>query len=511
MRKATLLSVIGAGLLCLLLVLLLNRDQERSEIRAMASPEAADGSVTQELSPAPVPTSRTHEVVETVVAESSEGPPKETASKKKPAEGSLHGHILDGLGTRLPRGRIQVFDGPSSRAPIMEAEVEGPEREYRLSLPAGPAFYVAVEPGSVADFGVPPLARGFSRSKRDADGAFLPGEYTRAWIVLARGEALEKDFSVGRPCDVVGRLLGQEGEPLSGIDARVSGLLENTAGNSEDSITDEHGGFRFHHLFPGEYRLTFHPAPGPERFAPPVTPDFVLADGESRDLGDIRVPRGVCAVIGTVVDQDGRPFPDLPIVCYPNATDPNQRVPHYLNEVLAQTRTGLDGTFRLDDLPAIPCNVSLTPHYEPNKVVPGQPAYWEPPLEVVLSAKEPVQDVGVHVVHESRPFRLEGLLLEKIRGEHRKLLRVTVSQLGEYPGDGPRRLPLERQKVNVNWNECTFECLVETPRPLIELRFELKGYKDLVFQLQPEPLGTWSEEIRIPEDFEQQDLEKQQR
>lgn len=505
MRKATILSLIVAGLIGLLLVLLLNRDQERSEIRAMASPQVASSSATQELSPAPLPAARTNEVVESVVAESSEGQPKEAASKKKPAEGSLHGHILDGLGMRLPRGRIQVFDKPSAREPIAEAEIVGPEREYRLSLPAGSGFYMAVEPASVADFGVPPLAQGYTRAKRDKDGAFLPEEYTRAWIVLAEEEAIEKDFSVGRPCDVVGRLLSQEGEPVSGIMARVSGLDTYIVGNSQDATTDELGVFRFHHLFPGTYRLWFHPPRGSEDFVPPFTPDFVLADGESRDLGDIRVPRGACTVTGTVVDQDGRPFPGLPIVAYPSSTDPNQRVPHDLGNVLARTRTGPDGTFRLSDLPAIACNISLTPHYEPNKVVPGQPAFWEPNVEVVLSAKEPVLDVGVHVVHQSRPFRLEGLLLEKVRGEHRRQLRVTVSQVGEYPADGPRRLPLKRQAVPVNWNECTFECLVETPRPLIELRFELKGYKDLVFQLQPEPLGTWSEEIRIPEDFEQQE------
>lgn len=289
---------------------------------------------------------------------------------------------------------------------------------------------------------------------------------------------------------------------MSGVMARVSGRLADTAGNSQDADTDEHGVFRFHHLFPGDYRLTFHPAPGPESFVPPVTPDFILADGESLDLGDLLVPQGMCTVIGTVVDQDGRPFPDIPIACYADLTDPNQPAPDHLSATLTRTRTGPDGTFRLSDLPAIPCKISLTPDYLPREVAAGQPAFWEPNVDVLLSAKDPVQDIGVHVVHQSRPFRMEGLLLEETRGEHRKLLRVTVSQVGEPPADGPRRTSLKSQPVQVNWEKGTFECLVETPRPGVELRFELKGYKDLVFELQAEPLGTWSQDIRIPEDFE---------
>jgi protocatechuate 3,4-dioxygenase beta subunit len=510
MRKATILVLICAGLLCVLLVLFLNQGQERTEIRAMAAPEApepARSSAAQELSLAPQQESRAHEVVETVVAEEGEGQPTE-AAKVEPAVGWLHGHILDGLGVRLPRGRVEVFDGRSSREPVAHAEVEGTEREYRISLLAGPAHYVAVEPSSVEDFGVPPLVRGFTNAARDSNGALLPGEYSRARIVLAEGETIQRDFSVGRPCEVVGRLIGQEGEPLSGVLARVTGMDADVAGNAQDATTDEGGVFRFHHLFPGTYRLAFHPQPGPEGFVPPVPPDFVLADGESRDLGDIRVPRGTCAVIGRVLDQDGRPFPDLPIACYPNS-DPDEKAPHGLGEVIGRARTGPDGTFRLEDLPAIPCKISLTPDYVP-RVVPGQPAFWEPAVEVFLTAKAPVVDVGVHVVHQSRPFRLEGLLLEKTPGEHRRQLRITVSQIGEPPVDGPRRASLRRAPVSVNWNEGTFECLVETPRPGIELRLELKGYKDLVFELEPEPLGTWSKDIRIPEDFEKQDIEEQE-
>ncbi len=510
MKNATILILICAGLLCMLLVLLLDQGQERTEIRAVASPEPAGSSAAQELTLAPLQASRTHEAVETVVAEEGEGQPTEPASGEKPAVGWLHGHILDGLGIRLPRGRVEVFDGPSSREPVAHAEVEGTEREYRISLPAGPAHYVAVEPSSVEDFGVPPLVRGFTNAVRDSNGALLPGEYSRARIVLAKGETIQRDFSVGRPCEVVGRLLGQEGEPLSGVLARVMGLDASIAGNAQDATTDEHGVFRFHHLFPGTYRLTFHPPPGPEGFVPPLPPDFILSDGESRDLGEIRVPRGTCAVIGTVLDQDGRPFPDLPIACYPNSSGPNEKAPHGLGDVIGRARTGPDGTFRLSDLPAIPCKISLTPDYQPREVVPGQPAFWEPAVEVFLTAKEPVMDVGVHVVHQSRPFRLEGQLLEKTRGEHRSQLRVTVSQVGESPAGGPRRASLRREPVSVNWNEGTFQCLVETPRPGIELRFELKGHKDLVFLLQPEPLGTWIEDIRIPEDFEKKDIEKQE-
>lgn len=508
MRKTIVLSLIGAGLLCMLLVLLLDQDGERAAIRPMASSGPDGSSADQELSPAVLQGSRTSEVVETVRAETGGGESTEPAPLEKPAEGWLRGHILDGIGNRLPRGRVEVFDRPSSIEPVAHADIEGTEREYRLLLPAETAHYVSVEPSSVEDFGVPPLVRGYTRAERDPDGAILPRAFSRARIVLAEGETIQRDFSIGRPCEVVGRLLSEDEEPLSGVLARVSGLDANNAGNAEDAVTDESGVFRFHDLFPGTYRLVFHPPAGSESFVPPIPPDLVLLDGESRDLGDMRVLQGTCTVIGSIVDQDGRPFPDLPIACYPNSSGPDGKVPHDLGSVLGRTRTGPDGTFKLSDLPAIPCKISLTPDYVPRQVVPGQPAFWEPDVEAFLSAREPVMDIGVHVVQQSRPFRLEGNLLEKTRGEHRKMLRVTVSQVGESPPDGPRRASLRREPVSVDWEEGTFLCLVETPRPGIELRLELNGYKDLVFLLQPEPGGTWSKDVLIPGDFEKQEKQE---
>lgn len=498
MKNATILGLLCAGLLCVFLVFAWRRGERGPVTRAAPLFENVEsGRETPAMSLAET---ETREVVEAPVVKASEEKPTTKSARPEKKPGALRGHVVDANGARLPVGRVRIFRDPDDAEPLAQAEVEGDEREYHFSLTAEKAYYVAVDPASVENFGVPPLSKGFAAAMRGPDGAILPSGYTRMRVLAGEGETIWLDLPVARLADVVGRLLGEQGEPLPGIVARVNGIETISSGTTQDDTTDEHGVFRHHHLFPGSYRLSFFSPKASDDFRPPRVLDFALVDGEGRDLGDIRVQRDSCTVIGRIVDQDGRPFPGLPISCYPSATDKDQVRAFGLNDAVGRTKTGPDGSFELTELPAILCKISLTPNYEPSKVVEGQPAIWEQPVEVHLSRQQLVTDIGVHVVQQSRPFRLEGRLLEGAPGSHRGL-KATVSDIGEGLPEGVRRTPLRRTPVKLDWEAGTFECLVETPRHEIELRFQLKGHEDRVFRIEPQPWGVWTQDIAIPQDF----------
>jgi hypothetical protein len=504
MKNATITGLVCAGLVCVLLLFFWQRDEESTTTRAAPESAPRGGASTPEVLRAPRSESDEREIVEALAMEEGKEEPAKQALEREQGVGVLRGHVVDGSEKRLATGRVQVFRSPNDLEPIAQADVGGAECEYRFSLSAGNAHYVAVDPESVESLGVPPLSRGFTRAQRGLDGSILLNQYSRVRVEVQEGETSWQDLRIARLGDVVGRLLGEEGMPLPGIVARVVGLETNNSGNTQDDTTDENGSFRHHQLFPGSYRLSFFSPVVSEDFQPPLPTDFVLMDGESRDLGDFRAQSGTCTVVGIIVDQDGRPFPGLPIAFYPGSSGEDQKNPYGLGDVTRRTKTGPDGAFELSGLPAIPCKISLTPDYEPGRIVEGQPAFWEQPVEVFLSRRQPMTDIGVHVVQQSRPFRLQGRLLEKAPGSHRGLLRATVSQVGPLP-EGVRRSSLQRVPVELDWESGTFECLVETPRPQIELRFELKGHEDRVLLVQPEPWGVWTHDITIPDDFKEHD------
>lgn len=507
MKKTTILNMVYAVLFCVLLVFLLDGGREDGAIQAGPQPDPGGTSSARGAFRVPRLESPGREVVETLVAEDGNdrvdrsGKRKPPRLKRQREPGVLRGHIVDRNGNRLPRGRVLVFRKAYGLEPVAQADIEGAEREYRCCLPAGKVYYAAVDPLSIEGLGVPPLSRGFTRAKRGSDGSILLNEYSRARVVIREGKTVRQDFSIAMQGDVVGRLLDEHGEPLPGVVARIRGLGAKNGGSMQDGTTDKDGVFRLHHLFPGSYRLGFWRPVDFDGFQPPLPTDFVLREGEERDLGDIQVLQGTCAVRGIVVDQDGRPFPGLPIACFPSSSGEDQKSPFDLGDVIRRTRTGADGAFELNNLPAIFCQVSLTPGYEPRGVGTNQVAFWEPSVEVHLTSKQPVVDIGVHVVQQSRPFRLEGRLLEKFPGSHQGF-RATVSQgEGQSLPEGVRRSTLRRKPVDVDWETGTYRCLVETPRPEIELRFELEGYEDRVFLIQPEPRGVWTQDIAIPQDF----------
>lgn len=496
MKNTSKLGLLCALLLCVLLAFLGHRD-EVDTTQAAPGAERPGPPRVEELLAAPQPESA-ERAVETLAVEvpGESAPGRSLPPEKQP--GLLRGHIVDGSGRAIPVGRVQVFRKRDDREPLAQADVEGPEREYRFTLPSEQAYYVAVEAASVEPFGVPPVARGLAQAKRAPDGSIPLNAYTRWYAVVHEGETVWQDLPIARLGEVTGRLLDEEGRPIPGIVSRLIGLETINSGHSQDDLTDELGIFHHRDVFPGSHRLQFF-SPEPSDFRRPLPTDVLLASGEIQDVGDIRVPSGTCTVVGVLVDQDGRPFPELPVAYYPGPTSEDQKNVPGLSDIMRRATTDAEGAFELDGLPAGPGKITLTPRYEPGRVGKGPLAFWEPPVEVFLSSNQPITDIGVHVVQQSRPFRLEGNLVETAPSA-RSSLRVTVSQVGP-PLPDVRRTSLNGERVRLDWDAGRFEHLVETPRSEIELRFELSGCEDLVFLVQPEPWGVWSQDVRVPLDF----------
>ena len=422
--------------------------------------------------------------------------------------GVIFGNILLSDGSRFDRGRVLVFANGERETPLKELELTGYAMEYRCELPAGRAYQLIVDPHSLLGDYTPPLIRSLHRKRLGQTESVDPKDlrnFSFAYVSLVEGTEHRQDLRVGLPAEVAGRLLAADGAPMSGVNARISGLNSRVAGFSEDSITAAEGRFEFKGVYPGDYRLTFFRA---EAWNPPAPLDITILDGESRWLGEIRVEGAGRTIGGTVLDQDGLPFPGLAILCFSNAPVKEGVARHNFSSALGRAVTGADGSFVLDGLPNLPVKVSLTPKFEPNLVRgPGHPAMWEPSIEVDLSRGSGHRDLGTHTVHESRPYTLSGTLVFDeawlaSRGGKRRGLRATVSQIkgGTLP-EGIRRVSLRRQAVTFDFDAGTFQCEVETPMTEVEVRFKLKGYDDLVVKLQPEALGSWSREIRVPADF----------
>lgn len=430
------------------------------------------------------------------------------STEEEPETGSIHGSILDSTGARLDQGRVLVFADRKLTSLVTTLKLEGPELEYRCELPANQGYYLLVEPQSLGSGYVPALARSrksaIPTAPTHSELEYL-GYFTKYFVALEGGEEVRRDLEVGLPARATGRLLERDGRPISGALARLSGIDESIAGLSEDCITDEHGVFAFAEVYPGNHRLTFSMA---SEWSPPTAHDVAIAGGEDRDLGDFRAGGGQSTIRGRVVDQDGEPFPGLPILCYSDQPVEEGLPAHDMGSVLGRATTDESGLFELAGLAAIPVKVTLTPDYDPGSIQgPGHPAYWEYPVLVDLQHGPTVVDVGTQTVDESRPFEVRARVVFDVtwlaESSHGKRdLSCTLSQVeGESLAEGVRRASIRARRVALDPETDTFTCLVETPMTTLELRLCLRGSEDLLFTLQPEALETWSQEVRVPSDF----------
>lgn len=127
----------------------------------------------------------------------------------------------------------------------------------------------------------------------------------------ARGTVVEGDAPAEVTVDigtagVNARVLDSAGEPVSGswINVEVAGASDGTWSRIKaNGNSDTDGRFSASGLQPGEYILRVTRV----EFAQYVSPPFRLGDGETKDLGDIRLSRGA-VLEGIVRDDAGSPI-----------------------------------------------------------------------------------------------------------------------------------------------------------------------------------------------------------
>ncbi|PCJ54405.1 MAG: hypothetical protein COA70_04575 [Planctomycetota bacterium] len=425
--------------------------------------------------------------------------------------GKISVGIVDSFGNQVRHGKVLVLQhGKVIRTLVIDES----DSRFHCELPASETYFVMVQPDSLQAGLIPQLVRSRkSKPEQVSTGESDLKNYAKFMVQLSADQWVKVDLEVGIPAQVFGRILGPHGAPAEGVLVRLSGLDRNSGALTESSMTNEFGEYAFEEVFPGNHRLKLHVDPlavsGSESWNPPAPWDMEIMAGQGLDLGDTYLGGGQGSVSGWIVDQDGNPFPGLPVLCFSNQKVKEGLDPHTFVSELGRTVTNEEGLFQITGMKVGPIKISVTPDFNPRHVLgPGHPAMWEPNIEVDLESDGPHVDLGGIVVEDSRPFVLSGNLVFDdawlASDLHSKGdLRISISQVkgAELP-EGVRRNAVRKMKVRPDLAANTYRAVVETPMTPIEISFRLKGYSDLRFQVKPEALRTWARDIQIPSAFE---------
>jgi protocatechuate 3,4-dioxygenase beta subunit len=212
----------------------------------------------------------------------------------------VEGSVRDDMGRTLPGAAVDVLTMPSDDLPVAcQSDEEG-------------------------KFTVGPMRPGRYQVLARLEGHIL---LDAPEISLAAGNRVRVAPRLARAALVMGRVLDQDGSPLSAVPVSVVGLVGGqdevivlpgalpTAaeaaelppgslarqGSIRTALSDAQGHFEVGGLAPGRARLEVSPADKlPLRREP-----LLLAPGDARDLGDVVVSTGV-VISGRVLDQDGQ-------------------------------------------------------------------------------------------------------------------------------------------------------------------------------------------------------------
>lgn len=502
------------GALSLLIAWIVWPDQNQPD--SPATRESGD-SIAESLAPATledVPGSapeRTKQIIPSLKTE-----PPEVSSPAQPRDpedetGKVTVRILDVFGNHVRHGEVLVMQ---SHNVVKALKIDERDGLFHCELGASEDYEFMVKPDSLRGGLVPQLlrSRGTQKTQNPAD-LFDLKNFARTYVRLNANDEVSVELTVAAPVRAYGRVLGPNGLPLEGIMVVLSALDPNAGGLAEASMTNELGEFTFLEVFPGNHRLLLHVAPNKvpegENWNPPAPQDVEVRPGQDLDLGDSQIGGGECSVSGWIVNQDGLPFPGLPILCYSNQEVEEGLDPHNFASQLGKSMTDAQGHFTLSGLEAGPVLISITPEYNPRFVLgAGHPAIWEPSVELNLESGRSHVDLGELVVEESRPFLLTGNLLFDdawlaSEGHRKEDLRITVSQVkDEALPEGVRRNSVRKQRVPIDSTTHSYRGVIETPMTTLVLSFKLKGYEELSFSVRPEALQSWARDIQIPQDFE---------
>lgn len=436
--------------------------------------------------------------------------PQPTLPAQDVETGEVYGTIRDHDGIQVTKGTVWVFERHKR---VAAAPLEGNHMQFSVTLPASKDYHFMVDPDSIPGNLIPPLRQsrvtGLLAAHSPKDH---PDFYSKTLVKLKPGAQQQVDFRVSEPARASGRVLNPNGEPVSKVMIRLTRFGLPSGQMSEKDRSNFRGEFVIPEIYPGKYKINIHPdpefAPPEAGWIPPAMEDITILPGQDYDFGDIYLGNGRKTVVGWIVNQDGLPFPGLPVLCTSNLPNDDGLGTRY-GQQLTHVITDRDGRFELKHLDAIPINISITPDFYPGQAMGrGKPAMWEDHVKVDLSIGADTVDVGELVVHESRPFIISGGLVFDpawlAQADNKKSkLKIMISQVEheELP-KGIRRNPINLLRVPIDWDASTYAYKVETPMTGVRITFSLPGYSDLRFVVRPEPLQSKSRSIQIPGDFE---------
>ena len=382
---------------------------------------------------------------------------------------------------------------------------------YRATLEAGVPYQVFVDPSSLPEGWMAPQTGAINSAQwLNQRSRGNPSRLRKVAVELLPGESQRLDLKVASPAGLQGRLLDPAGSPVAGSILRLTDHDSTGGIHSRDAITNQDGNYHFEQIYPGRYRLTIHAdprrTPGCETWSVPAPTDVTLQPGELRPMEDLQFGTGQNRVLGRILNQDGLPYPNLPILLYPAPSEENPNRHRGFQEALARCRTDAEGRFQMEDVESVVALLSLTSSFHPGTLhEPGHPAMWVPDVPVDLSGTPGSVDVGDLVVDESRPFLLKGsIAVDSALGESEfsfaELRLELVAEPGSKIPPEVRRIPWRNTKLDLA-SDGTFRCRLETPSPTLQLKVGW-GEKKAVYRIHTSPNGDWKQVVRVPQDFD---------
>jgi hypothetical protein len=171
--------------------------------------------------------------------------PSRDAAPVKPAveTGLIKGRVVADDGTPVRRAVVTIG---SENFPPQSIYTDGEGRYEARRLPAG-SYRVSVRPNMYQGQFLAPL----------------PPAIRVKPVPLAEGQTIEwYDLTLRRAGAIVGRIVDQHGDPVSGIQVQAQRTERTSVEYWASQSSDEFGRFRVYRLEPGEYEVLARPSSG---------------------------------------------------------------------------------------------------------------------------------------------------------------------------------------------------------------------------------------------------------
>lgn len=238
--------------------------------------------------------------------------------------GEIAGRVLDGAGRPVAGAAVHASPvawrpGLSMDNPVVKTRADGGFLLY--GLPLGTCRL------SVS-------RAGFAPASTVAEAA-APDSRTGVTIVLSAGKTAS------------GRVVDEQGKPIAGAAVSLTSEEQSAAQESYQAVTDAAGAFHLDHLAAGRFRLQA----ARSGFAPASVPGIEIPDEPGEvSLEEIRMEAGA-VIEGRVTDPRGAPVSQALVFAQKGEMPPSGDLPDESPALREPLMTGLDGRFRLNDLP----------------------------------------------------------------------------------------------------------------------------------------------------------------